>query len=133
MLELAIGLNRSRQPVLGINCTDCLESQAYLASDRERIVGVALTTLFSPLGRPSSLISPIVGRASRLRCTKGSELYNTFTYAPGVHSTMALHHSRVRFVVLIDETENIYHQLGARLPAVSRGWIPPPLDDVTSP
>ena len=133
LLQLAIGLNRSRQLVLGLNCTDYLERQVYLASRGERTVRVVLTTLFAPLGRPSSLIIPTGGRASRPRCTKGLRLCNPFTNVPSVRLTMALHQQRVRLVVLLDETEHIHHQLGAGLPAVLRGLVPPPLDEVTRP
>ena len=117
LLHLAIGLNRSRQPVLGLNCTDYLERQVYLASRGERTVRVVSTTLSAPLGRPSSLISPTGGRASRPTCTTGLRVYNPFTKAPGVRLTMALHQQMVRIVVLLDEIGHIHHQLGAGLPA----------------
>ena len=63
-------LSRSRQPVFGMNCTDFFERQVYLASRGERIVRVVLTTQFASQVRPTSLTSPIEGRASRPRCTK---------------------------------------------------------------
>ena len=128
-----LGLNRSRQQELGLNCTGYLERQVYLASRGEKTVSVVLTTLFVPLGRLFSLMSSTGGLASRPRCTKGLRLYNPFKNAPGVRSTMALHQQRVRLVVLLDETEHIHHQLGAGLPAVLRGLVPPPLDEVTRP
>ena len=132
-LQLAISLNRNHKPVLGLNCTDCLARQGYLASRGERSVRVVLTTLFAPLGRPSSLISPMGGRASRIICTKGLRIYNPFTRAPGVRSTTTLHSQRMRLVVLLDETGDIHHQLRAGLPAVPRRRIPPPLDELILP
>ena len=104
-----LGLNRSRQQELGLNCTGYLERQVYLASRGERTVRVVVTTLFAPLGMPSSLISPTGGRASRPRCTMRLRLYNPFTNAPGVRSVMALHHPRVRLVILLDETGHTHH------------------------
>ena len=71
LLQLAIGLNRSRQLVLGIICTDSLGRQIYLASRGDGTVRVVLTTLFALLGRPSSLIRSIGGCASRPICAKG--------------------------------------------------------------
>ena len=85
------------------------------------------------LRRRTSLISTTGGSASRLRCANGLRICNPFMIAAIVCTTMALHHQRVCLVVLIDETGHIHHQLGARLPAVPRGWIPPPLDEVTRP
>ena len=48
LLQLALGLSRSRIPVLGTNCIGCLERQVYLASRGERNVKVVLTTFLSP-------------------------------------------------------------------------------------
>ena len=132
-MQLAISLSRIQLPVLDTNCTGCLERQVYLASRWERSVWVGLTAQFVPLGRPSSLTSRMKGCASSPRCTKGMKICNPFTNAPGVNSTMALHRRRVCLVVLLDENGDIHHQLRAGLPAVPRGWIYPPLDDVTRP
>ena len=76
-------LSRTLQLILGLNCTDCLEGQVYLAYRGEIIVRSMLTTLFAPLGRSYSLIRLIGGRASHLRCRKGFRLCNPCTNAPG--------------------------------------------------
>ena len=75
---LAASLNRSRMSVHGINCTDYLDRQIYLASRGEKRVWVVLTAQFAPLRRCTSLISPTGGRASRLRCAKGLKIRNPF-------------------------------------------------------
>ena len=123
--------DRSRMSVHGINCTDYIERQFYLASRGERSARVVLTAQFEPLRRRTSLISPTGGRASRLKCAKGLRIYNPFMIVAIVRSTMALHQQRVCLVVLLDETGHIHHQLGASLPAVPRGCITPPLDEIT--
>ena len=91
-----------------------------------------LTTQFAPLGRCISLIDPTRESASRPIGAKVLRIYNPFASVPGFRTKMALQ-QRVGFVLVLDETGHIHHQLGSGLPAVPRGWIPAPLDEVTRP
>ena len=106
--------------MLGINCTDCLERQVYLASRGEIIVRFVFTTLSKPLERSYS---------DHWRARISSEMYEgietlQFLYLRAcVRLTMALHRQKVRLVVLLEEIEDIHHRLRAGVPAVPRGWI----------
>ena len=56
---------------------------------------------------------------------------NSSTSAMGKCFPMALLSHRMCLVVLVDDTLNVNHQLGARHPAVVRRWIAAPANKIT--
>ena len=83
--------------------------------------------------RPKGCVFPFLAlnrHTSRVRCVKRLLTCNRFTSAMGACFPMVLPTHRMGLIILVDETLNISHPLGTRLPAVMRRRVTAPANEV---
>ena len=113
------------------DCLICLVRHEFHVSRRASRVRVVSTTFNESAGRYTPFLCHGVRRTSLLRCAMRLIICNRSTSAMGACFPMVLLRHRMCLVVLVYETLNVNHQLGASRSAVVRRRIAAPANKIT--